>query len=343
MIATMQLNTACLHNIADTTPADDGSLRLSRLPLSLLPHVNLKAQQRAFAPAGAELRFRLHSPLRLTLRRCPDHNAAFAPPAAVLAGVFYGDFQQGWYALPPGDTDITIAPPSSVDLLRRHRVRFDPELVRVVLPVFPETRLLSLEGNYDVPRAADAPSRTYLAYGSSITHGAHTPLGTETYPALIARALGADLCNLGLGGGAALEPQMADWLVSRNDWHAASLEMGINITPIDPAEFRARVRRFLAPFAAQPRPIVCLDLLPFKDELDGTRASKVAEFRRVVAEEVARVGVPHIRHLPYASALGPVANLSSDLLHPSAGGFFAIAHNLLKSLESFPQFLAALK
>lgn len=56
-----------------------------------------------------------------------------------------------------------------------------------------------------------------LAYGSSITNGALAVRPGDLYPARVARTLGVDHFNLGFGGGARLEPEMADWIAGRND------------------------------------------------------------------------------------------------------------------------------
>lgn len=337
---------ACLHNVAATESAADGTLRLWRVPAALLPQLSPKGIERACATAGIELRLRLRSPsLRVTLQPMPDSNAAFASPAACLVGVFHGDFQQGWYAIQAGGTEVAIAPAAAPALLAQHRRRFDPALVRVVLPTFPEVRLVALVGDWAPPAPGDTPARSYLAYGSSITHGAYTPLATETYPAIVGRIFGADVINLGFGGGAKLEPEMAGWIVSRDDWHAASLELGINLLgELDPDAFRLRVRCFLAAFAGDRlrRPVACLDLLPHHDELAGGAAAKTRAFRRVVAEETAALDDPRIRHVAYATALGDITGLSADLLHPAVHGFAALGAGLSARLRRFPAFAQAL-
>ena len=337
---------ACLHNVASVEPAD-GMLRLCRVPAALLPRLSAKGVERAYATAGIELRFRLRSPLvRVMLRPMPDSNPAFAHPAALLAGVYHGDFQQGWYAVSPGGTTLEIVPHPALASLAPHRKRFDPALVRVVLPTFPEVRLVAVEGEWSPPAPGDAPARRFLAYGSSITHGAYTPLATETYPAIIGRSFGADVINLGFGGGAKLEPEMADWIVSRDDWHAASMELGINLLgECDPSAFRLRLRRFLAAFAGDHlrRPVACLDVLTHGSELaGGGGAAKTRAFRRAVAEETAALHDPRIRHVAYAPALGDITGLSADLLHPAVHGFAALGTGLVARLRRFPAFAQAL-
>ncbi|HSI82461.1 MAG: GDSL-type esterase/lipase family protein, partial [Candidatus Methylacidiphilales bacterium] len=225
------------------------------------------------------------------------------------------------------------------------RARFNPALTRVILPLFPAIQMVSFEGDIEPPVRSDIPARHYLAYGSSITHGAYTPLGTATYPAIIAQQLGTDVSNLGLGGGAHLEPEMADWLAERQDWDFASLELGINLLGgIEVATFRSRVRRFLTPFAddsplrnVRRRPVICLDVLcNARDVTPGHKDRDKAEsFRNVVSEEVAALNCPWISHAPFRDAVS-ISALSDDLLHPSSAGFEEIGRHLANEFRNVP-------
>lgn len=68
----------------------------------------------------------------------------------------------------------------------------------------------------------------YLAYGSSITHGSLGLVQPDSYVFRIAQLLGTDYINLGFAGKALMEPEMAEYIVSRKDWNFATVEMGIN-------------------------------------------------------------------------------------------------------------------
>src|SRR5690606_38413608 len=78
------------------------------------------------------------------------------------------------------------------------------------------------------PEAADLPKLKMLAYGTSITQGAHATREHLTYASLTARRLGADLYNLGTGGSAFCENAMADHIADRNDWNLAVLCLSVN-------------------------------------------------------------------------------------------------------------------
>ena len=321
-----------LHGFAEVAEDENGAFRLYRVPRALLPKLGARVNCRCYHPAGGELRFRMQgSPVRFTLRRIPEPNhPLFTPQSAVTVGIFHGDFQYDWFSLREGDNTIGIRPfGDSTGALSRLRHRFAAELTRIVLPPFVEVRVVGWEGEMEPPHPGDEPEKQLLAYGSSITQGAYALLGTETYPAIVARELGVDLRNLGFGGGATLEPELAEWIVSRSDWHFATLEMGVNLLNLTPEEFRERVWKFLAPFAAdsRQRPVFSLDLLPTRSEWTGT-ATDVAEFRRIVREETAATGKSFMRTLEYASLLSAPADFSSDLLHPAVHSFEVIGRGL---------------
>jgi hypothetical protein len=164
-------------------------------------------------------------------------------------------------------------------------------------------------------------------------------LGNGTYPAVLARELGVDVCNLGFGGGATLEPEMAEWIVSRTDWHFATLEMGINVFYLSPDEFRERVRNFLAFFASDPlkRTVFTLDMLPASSHFTPNEEimQKAATFNRIVREETVATGNPAMIALPYSSLLNRAADYSTDILHPAAHTFEKIGCGLAEMIRKY--------
>lgn len=212
---------------------------------------------------------------------------------------------------------------------------FDPELVRVLLPLHPEVRIKSITGQVVPPRPGQTPSRRYLAYGSSITNGFAAAKPADAYPARISRLLGVDSLNLGLGGGAHLEPAIAEFIAGRDDWDFASLEMGINLLggthTVD--EFRSRVAGFLPHIAQRRRDkwIFCIDLFTC---IDDVRANPViTEYRTIVREAVKALDSPRLVYLDGRRLLTDLAGLSTDLLHPTSEGFAEIATRLATEMK----------
>ena len=335
-----------LHGFSEVAEDGDGTFRLFRVPRVLLPRLGRRVNNRCCHPAGGELRFRLgDSPVRFTIRRVPEpDHPLFTAQTAVSIGIFHGDHQHAWLYLQEGDNEIEIKPfHDPTGNLARHRSRFSPELTRIVLPPFIELRIVDWQGEMEPPHPGDCPAKLLLSYGSSITQGAYAQQGNSTYPAILARELGVDSCNLGFGGGATMEPEMAEWIVSRTDWHLATLEMGVNVLNLAADEFRSKVRKFLSFFVSDPlnRPVYSLDMLPTPGEFDGNEdaTAKGAVFRRIVREETLAAGKSHMHVLEYASLLSRGSDFSTDLLHPAAHAFETIGCGLAAQIRKRNQII----
>jgi len=305
---------------------------ISRLPDTLRRQVNPLAQLMALAPTGCELRFNLRGErARLTLRSgtVPKPNGV----SAATLEVFQGAYRTAMYALGTTPLTIDIVQPASQALLNAHSrvvgAPFDPRLTRVVLPWEAPVQLIGLEGDIEPPRPEQVPSRRLLCYGSSITHGAVAVRPTGTWAARLAQRLGVDCINLGFGGGAHLEPEMADYIAERTDWDMATLELGINIVgSISVDEFARRVGYFV-PRIARAHPdqwIWCIDI--FNCAHDPTNADQIAAFRQVVRDQVAALGMPRVVHIPGDELPTAPGCLAADLVHPSPAGMEEIAASL---------------
>src|SRR5690606_33281884 len=119
---------------------------------------------------------------------------------------------------------------------------FDARLTRVILPWQPPLRLHQPPvGDFEPPRREQLPRLRMLSYGSSITQGNGAITASGTYASRVSQLLGVDFINLGFGGGAHLEREMADYIASRTDWDLATLEMGINMGRLGYDLFHERV------------------------------------------------------------------------------------------------------
>lgn len=325
------------HNVAQLLPADDGDgWRMCRVPAALLEKLNASARRRAFSTAGCEIRFNLVGDEARIHLKFAETRGEGARWLAVLASVCHGDYQVGSTVVRDSWTEIVVRRPNA-DLpgAGRQGQVFDPALVRVQLPLHPEVRIRSIVGDVAPPRRGQSPSRHYLAYGSSITNGFVASEPGAAYPARLSRMLGVDAFNLGLGGGAHLEPEVADFIGGRRDWDFASLELGINLVggSMTPDEFRARVDGFL-PRLVKQRPdnwIICTDI--FTCMHDFRRNPKVAAFRAIVRDAVKAIGSARLVHLDGRELLADPRGLSDDLLHPVSDGFAEIAEKFAREMR----------
>lgn len=178
-----------------------------------------------------------------------------------------------------------------------------------------------VEGRTALPAADQLPQKTYLAYGSSITHGSLSLIQPDCYVFRNAQALGVDYLNLGFAGNALMEEEMANYLVSRRDWDFASVEMGINTTervkefPLE--VFEERIDRFTAVLARDPRPVFATSFFGYLDE-DTDRHRQDAPDRAALRRRAA-----HLYRWPAALDVRP---LSRQTAPPDAAGRSRLPH-----------------
>jgi hypothetical protein len=191
-------------------------------------------------------------------------------------------------------------------------------------------RLVDIEGELTPPTPGQTPARRYLAYGSSITHGANACRPSGIYTMLAARHLHCDLLNQGYGGGAHMEETMAQYLAERDDWDFATLEMGINVGGWETARFAQAVENFIRIIASAHRDkwIFCIDVFTFYADLGVSSADPWRGFRDAVRQAVASINLPRVVHVSGMEILKDPAGLSHDLVHPTDDGFAEMAANL---------------
>lgn len=138
------------------------------------------------------------------------------------------DMMSGWSDLAPG---------------RPGTLRFDGladglKDVEIWLPHDETTELVELRTDAPVEPAPATGRPVWLHHGSSISHGSNAASPSATWPALAAAAGGAELVNLGFGGGMLLDPFTARTM---RDTPAdlVSVKVGINIVNSDAMRLRA--------------------------------------------------------------------------------------------------------
>lgn len=325
----------CIHNVVELVEKRDGVVPL-RIPDSLRRAVNAGVRLMASQGAGVEMRFNLKSKGAKLVLKSKERGC-------FLGEIFQGNFLAESFFVSDRDSDVVITLPENIEKLkelsRREGMAFDAGLTRIILPYNTTCVIKGIEGDFDLPRKEQMPEVRYLAYGSSITHGLYAARPTETYAMRTAQALGADLINLGFGGSAHCEREMADYIAGRDDWDFATLEMGINmIGDFDVEEFRSRVEYFI-PKIAQAHPdkwIFCIDVFPFYCDLD-TEAQKQKMFRDVVKDVVKGIKTERVKHIGGRDLLRDWAGLCTDVLHPSSLGMDEIARNLTGVISGYAQ------
>lgn len=314
------------HNVEEIRQENDG-YRLYRFPLEVAKKMDEGADRVSCMSTGIELRFKIKGEaVDLWMR-------AEAAEEAQVAYIYYGNFQGGWYSsskvIFEEKTRIHIERPKNEEMIKKisveQKLPFHSEVVRVVLP-YGRCIFMGIDGEVESPDKDDYPKKTYLAYGSSITHGSLALAAPYTYPFQFAQKLSCDYLNLGMAGSARLEAPFAEYLVSRKDWDFLSVEMGINmIKQHDETSFEKRVKEFLAILGTDHRPVFVTSIFGYQGELQ-TRAQ---HFREIVQEYASEKFVftdgLQLLNCPYY--------VSADLTHPSLEGMRDIADKWSKIIS----------
>jgi hypothetical protein len=130
------------------------------------------------------------------------------------------------------------ATPGPVATLRFAGLPGDAKDVEIWLPHNETTELVALRADAPVEAVPDRGRRVWLHHGSSISQGSDAAGPSATWPAVAAARGGVELINLGLGGGALLDPFTARTL---RDTAAdlISVKIGINLVNADLMRLRA--------------------------------------------------------------------------------------------------------
>ncbi|MFK4104948.1 GDSL-type esterase/lipase family protein [Streptomyces sp. NPDC019531] len=134
-----------------------------------------------------------------------------------------------------GTSEVRPGPPGTV---RFDGLSGEAKDVEIWLPHNETTELIALRTDAPVEPAASGDRRVWLHHGSSISHGSDAASPTTIWPAFAATLSGVELINLGLAGGALLDPFTAR---AMRDTPAdlISLKIGINLVNHDLMRLRA--------------------------------------------------------------------------------------------------------
>ncbi|MFW6600040.1 GDSL-type esterase/lipase family protein [Propionibacteriaceae bacterium Y2011] len=229
-----------------------------------------------------------------------------------------------------GRTSVAADLPSGV-----HRLE-------VWLPHVGEVRLASLSVHHDTS-IEPVPARTrWVTYGSSITHCGASPGPSETWPALVARALDWDLTCLGFGGQCHLDPA-AERTIAALEVDVVSMCLGINIygsSSFNERSLPGRLAGFVrSARAAHPEvPLVLISpiLSPDREEAVNQAGLTLGEIRGMVttvAADLQGAGDTGLELINGLDVFGPgdVAMLP-DGLHPDGPGYRVMAERLTPRL-----------
>lgn len=316
------------HNITELVPHPTaGESVINRIPESLRICLNDNAQQRALHSTGCEIRFRMNGPTAsIRLRAC---EVAAAHHGGGLAQILFGDFSQTYLAVTvnaPVSYELVAPDYAALEKAGGSQSLFHPRLVRLLLPTHASICEISIEGDIAPPEPGDAPTQRILNYGSSITQGSGALSSRECWAARCAHILGADLINLGFGGGCHCEPEMSDYLCARNDFDIAILETGINMLGLDPEIADQRIENLIRQFSAahSNKPVFCVGVFPCNEDSNNSFQGRAQQIRELVKRVVADIASPNLHFIEGRDALNHARGMTTDLTHPSPAGMIEI-------------------
>jgi len=332
----MQWNNLDLHNCADLTDVP-GGVRPQRYPEPTRLALSEGGQLRALRPANVELRWVAEdfpAGVKITL----------ASEEHTHVTTLFGDYiQEPRRMIGPEPVTFRVAPSErfvhAIDRLPTGSP-FDPRVSRLMFGNGP-VHLIDVKGDARPPAASQLPAKRLLAYGTSITHGTASTAPYLAYPAQLARRLGMDAINLGLGGACLCEPEAADYIAARDDWDVAVFALSVNMIghgfSVD--DFRDRVANVVhKAAAAHPQnPIFCVTIWPYFGDIDHSAQPNATappeQFRRALRDAVDACPTDNVHLLEGPDLLTDFAGLTTDLIHPSDLGFVEMAERLTNAIR----------
>ena len=321
-----------LFNVAETKKTSLG-YRLSRYPEEIRKSLSGYGNYVAEYSDSSEIRFirKKGSYVKVTL---------MAENADGVVTVMYGDRTlknvnvKAWnfVSLTLNDS-LTDAFPDEAfkdDLYNRH-------LVRIVLSgaTFILCDIEYCGDDISLPEKSDMPDKTFVAYGSSITHGAGSISAPLCYINQTARLLGAQVINKGLGGSCLAEHEVADYITDL-EYDFLVFEIGTNmywLTSIE--EVYERGKYFIEKhFEKNPDKYLFLiePLLPHEKFKDVERYERFMTNLRNLHKEINNEKCILI---PADKVQDKLSYISGDGSHPSTEGHMAMGLNVANIIKPY--------
>ena len=323
-----------LYNVAEILYNDDGSISWMRVPQSVCSVMeSTHGQRMVYSATGVELRFVLKGEQAVIRMSVSEDDGVFH--------VFRGGIQGSWddhevhKQVGPEPQDYVIKRSANLDRLRvmarRSGQDWDPEVIRIIFDrgFF---KIHDILGDIETPRPEQCLRKTLLAYGSSITHGSNSIDMSHSWVSLLAHNLNMDAKNIGMAGGCAIEPAMADYIASEGEqgrWDLVTLELGINVLAWDEEKINERVTNMIREVAGRnpDKPVVVIS--PFYycgDDFDEAGHGK--KWRRCIERIVKELNYPNVTYINGLDMIGDMSFMSADEVHPNIYGVAQIAERL---------------
>jgi len=260
--------------------------------------------------------------------------------------VFFGDYMCNRNILPKGViTPILITMP---DLLNRDfaevnkQTRFTKRVCRVFFDNKSIVHYCGLDTNgnkIEAPHNDDKPKLSWLAYGSSITHGAGSISNYNSYIQQTARLLNSQVHNFGMSGSCMCEKEMADYIAKFEGVDFITLELGVNMRGrYSVQEFEHRAKYLIENVANKnkDKKVFVITIYPnihtYYDE--EPISENELKFNEILREIVINSSFDNVYLIEGNEILTDFTKLTVDLIHPSDSGHTEMAYNLYQKIRS---------
>ncbi len=196
-------------------------------------------------------------------------------------------------------------------------------------------------GKVRPPKTEEVPSKTMLAYGSSITHWCYAMDSRNSYIQQVARRLDMDVLNKGMAGACRLENSTMDYLIGLDEWDIAFLELGVNVlSTYSVEEFRERAE-YLVKNICMKKPDNYVFLTGFYWgssflSKDTEYVDKLVKFEEVLKNIKGKYGLANLIYIDgRKEIMDNPSYLSFDLVHPSDYGHIRMGENLFKTIRRY--------
>src|SRR5690606_747342 len=193
------------------------------------------------------------------------------------------------------------------------------------LPLYDETTRLEVGVNEGSTMQAGAYpfQKRVLIYGSSIVQGASASRPGMAYPARLARETGIDFLNLGMGGSAKMEKEVADMIASF-DTEAFVLDCVPNSAPNIVSQRTGYLVETIRKNHPNAPIIVMQSVIRERGYFNlesGQRVKQQNENVKIEFDKLVKKGVKNIHFIPADDFLGHDHEGSIDGTHPNDLGF----------------------
>ena len=194
-----------------------------------------------------------------------------------------------------------------------------------------------LDGVVRPPFNGEQPKKTWLAYGSSITHGGGCDDTSNSYIQHTARLLKADVLCKGMSGACCCEKEIANYIAGAK-WDFATLELGVNMYGFKTKDFKKRAQ-YLIETVHEAKPdnkVFVITPYPnytcFVQDKDSVQKHK--DYVDILTEIVTNIHSENVVLINGDDVLEQYTYLSSDMVHPSEFGHSRMGENLYNIMKS---------